>query len=138
METYSEKAVQLYKSHGYNCAQAVVCAYADLINEDEKTLFRISEGFGHGMGCFEGTCGAVVGACMLVGLKNSTANLAAPDSKAATSKLSKQVVQAFKKKHGTILCRELKGIDTGKVLCPCIDCIKDASELAEEILTLST
>ena len=41
-------------------------------------------------------------------------------------------------KHGTILCRELKGIDMGKVLCPCIDCIKDASELAEEILTLST
>ena len=31
---------------GYNCAQAVACAYADDLGIDEELLFRLTEGFG--------------------------------------------------------------------------------------------
>ena len=37
MESRVQKAVELRNVHGYNCAQAVLCAYADLFGLDEKT-----------------------------------------------------------------------------------------------------
>ena len=54
---YLESATQNYKSH-YNCAQSILCAYSNLLGIDEKTAFKLSEGFGGGMGMKE-TCGAV-------------------------------------------------------------------------------
>ena len=69
-----ELADHLHNSK-YNCAQAVLLAFADEIGEDKEVLFRISEGFGFGAGCGEGICGALSGAIMLAGLKNSDGNL---------------------------------------------------------------
>lgn len=34
---------------GYNCSQAVLCAYHDLIGLEEEQAFRLAEGFGSGM-----------------------------------------------------------------------------------------
>lgn len=119
---------------GYNCAQAVACTYSDLVGLDEQTVFRLTEALGAGMGSMDGTCGAISGACILAGLKNSTANLEKPDSKGKTYKLSKAILDEFKKQNGSVICRELKGVETGTVLCPCSKCIEDAARLAEKIL----
>ena len=35
---------------------------------------------------------------------------------------------------GSCICRELKGVETGKVLCSCPQCITDAVALTEEYL----
>ena len=40
----------------------------------------------------------------------------------------------FKEKNGSYLCRELKGVETGKVLCSCPQCIMDAVALTEAYL----
>ncbi len=133
MKTRVEETTKRHQS-GYSCAQAVACTYCDLVGMDEATMFRITEALGLGMGNMEGTCGAVTGACVLAGLKNSTANLAKPDSKAATYKLSKEIVRRFKEQNQSVTCRELKGVGTGKVLRACPDCVRDAAALAEEIL----
>ena len=85
MKTRVEETIAKH-SKGYNCAQAVACTYCDLVGLDEETMFKITEALGAGMGNMEGTCGAVSAACVLAGLKNSTANLAAPDSKADSYK----------------------------------------------------
>ena len=47
-----ERIQRAYDNHkrGYNCAQSVVCSYSDLLGVDEEILFRMSEGFGLGMG----------------------------------------------------------------------------------------
>ena len=42
METRVDKVAEKHKS-GYNCAQAVACAYCDLIGIDEETMFRLTE-----------------------------------------------------------------------------------------------
>lgn len=133
MESRKEQAVEK-RAKGYNCAQAVACTYCDLVNADERTLFCMTEGLGGGMGCAEGTCGAVTAACILAGLVNSTGNLDAPDSKASTAKLSREIVQRFLEKNHAVTCKELKGIATGTMLRSCPDCIRDAAELAESIL----
>lgn len=55
-----DKAIELHHK-GFNCAQAVVMAYCDMFDMDEKTAMRAAEGFGGGMGGFNSTCGALSG-----------------------------------------------------------------------------
>lgn len=133
--TKKEKAIELHDKR-FNCCQAVACAFAKEIGMDEATLFKIGEGFGLGMGCMDGTCGALSGAIMLAGLKNSDGNLDAPATKADTYKISKEMLNSFREKCGSTICRELKGVDTGKLLCTCPDCITNAVEVVEEVLKL--
>ena len=69
----SKKVEQAMAFHdkGYNCAQAVACTYCDLVGMDEETMFKATEALGLGMGGMEGTCGALTGACVVAGMKNS-------------------------------------------------------------------
>ena len=55
-------------------------------------------------------------------------------TKGSTYKQVKEQVQKFKEKNGSYLCRELKGVETGKVLCSCPQCIMDAVVPTEEYL----
>ena len=97
-------------------------------------MFQLTEGFGLGMGGMKGTCGAVSGAVVLAGMKNSTGNVEHPDSKGATYKLSREIVKEFQEKNSSVVCEELKGVETGNVLRSCGGCIKDAVMLAGKIL----
>ena len=128
-----EKAIALHDQK-YNCAQAVLLAFAEEMDMDRDLLFRISEGFGAGMGTMNGTCGALTGAIMLAGLRNSDGNLQEPRSKGSTYKLDKEIYRRFVEKCGASICRELKGVDTGTVLCSCEDCIRHGVEAAGEVL----
>ena len=120
---------------GYSCSQSVAVACADLVDVDATTIFRATEGFGGGMGTGDGVCGALSGALLIAGLKNSSGNLTASKTKASTMKISKAMLTSFREKcGGAIICRELKGVDTGKMLCSCPDCIKHGVEVVEENL----
>ena len=119
---------------GYSCSQSVAVACADLVDVPKETLFKATEGFGLGMGTMDGVCGALTGGLLIAGLKNSTGNLDSPKSKGATMKISKTMLNSFREKCGAIICRELKGIDTGKMICSCPDCIKNGVEVVEENL----
>lgn len=133
--TKKEKAIELHNK-GFNCAQAVACAFAEEIGVPEEVLFSACEGFGLGMGGMGATCGAVSGAVMLAGLKNSCGNPKHPGTKASTYQLTRAITGEFEQKNGSLVCKELKGVETGKVLRSCPDCIMDAVELAEKILGL--
>ena len=119
---------------GFSCSQSVAVACADIVDVSEEILFRATEGFGAGMGTTDGVCGALTGGLLIAGLKNSTGNLVTPKSKASTMKISKAMLISFRDKCGSIICRELKGTDTGKMLCSCPDCIKHGVEVVEENL----
>lgn len=133
--TKKEKAIELHDKK-FNCCQAVACAFSKEIGIDEQTLFKAGEGFGLGMGCMGGTCGALSGAVIIAGFKNSDGNLDAPATKADTYKLSRELFNRFGQKTGSTVCKELKGIETGKMLCSCPDCICAAVETVEEVLGL--
>lgn len=133
MESRVQKALDLRKK-GYTCSQAVACTYCGLAGVDEKTMFRIMEGYGLGMGCMEGTCGSISGAVALAGLKQSTGNLEKPDSKAETYKLAKAIMTVFREKNGATVCRDLKGMETKKLLRDCNGCIEDACLIVEQLL----
>lgn len=128
-----KKADELH-SKGYNCAQAVACAYCDLFNADEKEVFRMMEAYGLGMGDMKCTCGAVSAMVTLAGLKNSDSNLDAPKTKGSTYKIAKELTKAFREKNGSVICADLKGVETGEPLRSCKGCIEDAARIVEEKL----
>lgn len=133
MNTKVEKALEFHKK-GYNCAQAVACAFCEDFGIDEKEMFRMSEGFGFGMGMME-MCGAISGMMMVIGLHNSVGSLeGSKPSKADTYKKVKEYALQFKEKNGSYLCRELKGISSDRPLCSCDQCVEDAVRLTEKYL----
>lgn len=128
MEERGLAAVE-YKHNGCNCCQAVLMSYNDCLNLDKDVLMNIGSGFGMGMGCMEGTCGALCGAVIASGLiKNGE----------RTTISAKEILKSFKEKSGATICKELKGIETGKILCSCDDCVKNASTILSEVLNLET
>ena len=133
MSTKAEQAITFHDK-GYNCAQAVACSFCKEFGVDEEEMFRIAEGFGLGMGMME-VCGALSGMMMIIGLQNSVGN---PEkgkmTKGDTYKKVREYTAKFKEQNGSYLCKELKGVETGKVLRSCPDCIRDAVALTEEYL----
>ena len=133
MSTKVEKALELH-GKGYNCAQAVACSFCEEFGVDQETMFKISEGFGFGVGMMD-MCGAVTGMMMVIGMDNSIGNLEnGKSTKADTYKKTKEFAEKFRQKNGTYYCRDLKGV-SGKVkVVPCPQCIADAVELTEMYL----
>ena len=113
------------KRNGYNCAQAVACTYCDLAGIDEDTMKNLMQGFAVGMGgSMEGTCGALVGAASVLGRVNKNPQ--------KTVKATRKMMLDFMSQNGTVICKELKGINDGVVKRECIDCVKDAACLLEK------
>ena len=126
METRKHIAAEKLGCGTHNCAQAVICTYADLIGLDEETARNLGNAFGAGMGTMEGTCGALVGAGIVLGL--------ATKDRAAARKGMRQVMTQFQQRNGATQCKLLKGVGTGMVLRECTGCVADAAELLEEHL----
>lgn len=131
-EKYVQRATQL-SGQGYNCAQAVACAFTDILDIDEQTLFKLSEGFGSGMGGLDGTCGAISGAILVISLLNSGGDSSQPTKEKTYGKV-KEVFDRFVKDIGSSVCKDIKGLETGVVLHPCADCIQDAVRYTYEHL----
>ena len=108
-------AVEYKQQHGCNCCQAVLLALKDQVNMSEEELRRLGAGFGLGLGNMEGTCGALVAAAIMAGFNTNV-------TKSAVRSLNER----FKEMCGAITCEDIKGRYTGKVLCSCDDCVKNA------------
>ena len=67
-------------------------------------------------------------------LANSCADLEAPTSKAATYKVSRELVRRFAEVSGATRCADLKGVETGQVLCSCPQCIENAARILEDVV----
>lgn len=92
---------------GYNCAQAVLLAFADLTELDEDTLAKLSSSFGGGMGRMREVCGAVSGMFMAEGLLNGYADPEAKDEKRELYARIQALAARFREECGSIICREL-------------------------------
>jgi len=106
----AEKAVALFTS-GCNCSQAVVVAYCDVFGLDEKVAMKISCGLGGGLGRLREACGAVSGMALLAGLKYGSDNPQDLAAKKKTYDVVQQMANAFREQHGSIVCRQLLGLD---------------------------
>lgn len=125
VEERAAAAAELKATGKCNCTQAVVKVFEDKLPIDEEALMKLTAGYAAGMGCMESTCGALIGAVMVAGILT--------DGK-GTPRVSKELVQSFEGKCGATICKDLKGIGTGKVLCPCHECVRNAVLVLGEVL----
>ena len=142
MSERGDKAKEYFKS-GYNCAQAVIAAFADKTGLDEETAKKISAGFGGGIGRLREVCGTFSGAVMALGLIRSD-----KVDKATLYAEIQDLSEKFRQDNGSIICRDLLGMRKNEKSAPvpserteryyksrpCADLVKYAVELLEERL----
>lgn len=143
---HAQKAQELFLQ-GYNCSQSVFLAFEDLTGLDQSTGARLSSSFGGGMGRLREVCGAVSGAFMVLGLLRGYDDPEDADAKAAHYSMLQDFAGDFRKKHGSILCRDLlKDVKTSPGRKPeartkeyydsrpCLKCVADAARMVDEYL----
>ncbi len=110
--THGDRAEELFRK-GYNCAQSVLLAFSDMTGLDEKTAAQLSSSFGGGLGRLREVCGAVSGACMVLGLVKGYSDPDDRQAKTAHYHLVQEFARRFKEQNGSIVCRELlSGVQT--------------------------
>lgn len=121
IEERAAKAADLKAAGACNCSQAVVKVFEDKLSLDDETLMKLTAGYAAGMG----SCGALIGAVMTAGVLTDGAG---------TPRYSKEILAKFQQKCGATICRELKGVGTGKVLCECPECVRNAVLALGEVM----
>jgi len=141
----ADAAEQLFREHA-NCAQSVLIPFAADLGVDKVTAAHIASGFGGGIARLQGTCGALTGGCMALGLMIGAREPDAAKAKDATSAAFRELQQRFVEQHGASTCRALLDVDLNteegrathvrnnlreKV---CTPCVREAVIIIEDIL----
>ena len=126
--TKEDQAVELFKN-GYNCAQAVLGVFCEESGLDMKTAMKLANGFGGGVRCGE-VCGAVSGSIIAIGLKCGFYIEKDFAQKSYCNEKSYEFIEKFKEEYGSILCRDLLGVD---IQCPSDHAKPEAKEAFEII-----
>jgi C_GCAxxG_C_C family probable redox protein len=142
----SETALSKFREAGFSCAQAVLFALGPELGLDEKIALKVSGAFGGGMAHMAETCGAVTGAFMVIGLKYGMTESGNQDDKDKTYETVHEFVRRFKERNGSIICRDLLGVDLSKpggddqasaqnlYEEKCTNYVRDAVEILNDIL----
>lgn len=96
-----------YFDEGYACSQAVLLAFADRFDLDERTAKLISSTFGGGMGRLREKCGAVTGGFMVLGLANGNTDPKDMETKLAAYKMVRELNRRVEEIHETTNCAEI-------------------------------
>lgn len=111
MKTTLDKALAKMRDR-YNCTQSVLYACCEDLNLDPNTALRVGCGLGAGMGRNGEVCGAVTGGILVLGLKHGRGEHDDRSATEVTYAKTRQLMDEFKRQHGTFICRELlKGCD---------------------------
>ena len=110
---YAQKAMNLFKE-GYNCSQSVFLAFKDLYGIDRHTALKLSSSFGGGMGRLRDVCGSVSGMFLTAGILYGYDSPKDRSSKTEHYKRIQELARSFEELNGSIVCRELLGLDQKK------------------------
>ena len=122
-----------------------MAAHGNELGLDHETSMKVGNAFGGGMGLMGGTCGAVTGAFIILGLKFGASDVQHKGSKAKTYELVKSFAGKFEARNGSVICRDLLGFDigsrekypdSGKIISEkCPGFIRDSVEILGGIFT---
>ena len=108
---HADRAMELFLE-GYNCAQAVACAFGDVTGLTTDQAARMASSFGGGMGRLREVCGTVSGALLVMGIAKGYDDPKDPEAKKAHYHLVQEFARCFRERSGSIICRELlEGVD---------------------------
>ena len=98
------------RDSGFNCAQAVLCAFCEDYDLDTETALKMTSSLG--AGCHHGgQCGASLGAALVIGLKTGMYIEGDAGAKANNRAAVSQFLADFAAEFSSITCREILGCD---------------------------
>lgn len=139
-----ERAAETF-ARGFNCTQAVLAAFAPRYGLGREEALRVGGAFGSGMNV-GGTCGAVTGALMVIGLHHARVSAGRFLTRDRTGNAARSFQERFAERHGTTSCEELIGCNLATPECRaaarrdrsikerCPGYVRDAAEILEELL----
>ena len=140
-----ELAISYFKE-GYNCSQAVVLAFKDIIKNYEEVL-KISSPFGGGISRMRETCGAVSGMVLVLGSIYGYETPETGNKKIELYEKTQVLLREFENKYGSLTCRELRNLsikhddfipskrdENFYKTRPCIELIGGACDILEKFL----
>jgi C_GCAxxG_C_C family probable redox protein len=146
-KTKKEEKAKAYFEEGYNCAQAVLLAFADELNMDKNTIIKLASSFGGGMGRLREVCGAVSGMFMAAGILWGDTDPNNHRAKTEHYQRIQKLARQFKEIHGSIICRDLLGLTLKQDdpspkkrtaayyrKRPCVQLVSDAARILEEMI----
>ena len=110
-----KRAEELFMQ-GFNCAQSVAAAFADVYGYTEEQMLRVSAGFGAGIGRLRMSCGAFNAMALLAGLENGSVTPGDQQGKSQNYKLVQELAARFQEEHGSLICAELLKLKRGTPL----------------------
>ena len=111
-ETRVAKARAFFRE-GWNCCQSVAMAYSDVLGLPEKSVAKLASGFGGGFGRLREVCGCVSGMTLVAGAIVSADDPSDREARTANYALVQEFADAYRKENGSIICRELLGLNGG-------------------------
>ena len=107
-----EKAKELFYK-GYNCSQAIVLAFSDLVDVNENQLASLSSSFGGGVSRLREICGVVSGMAIIIGLLYGNYDVLNNEEKSIHYSKVQSLALKFKEKTNSYICSELLNINSG-------------------------
>jgi C_GCAxxG_C_C family probable redox protein len=112
--TEADRAVRLCDS-GFNCAEAVLTVLSRRLTRLGKSyddvVPSVATGFGGGIGRHGGTCGALSGVVLAVGLRARRDRAEDFERKYKVYDLISQLIGDFEREFGSSCCKDLIGLD---------------------------
>ena len=100
-----------YFESGYNCAQAVVMAFDDVMDESPERLAQFVAPFGGGMGRMREVCGTVSGMSFVAGALSPSSDPKNMEERKNNYALVQHFAEQFRAENGDIVCRRLLGLE---------------------------
>ncbi len=143
---HKEIAIDFFKQ-GYNCAQSVAMAFADVTGLDAKQSARLASSFGGGLGRMREVCGTVSGMAFVLGALYGYDDPKVTGASATHYARVQEVAGKFKELNGSIICRELLGEKAPVTATPeprtpeyykkrpCADLVGMAADILDDYIT---
>ncbi len=105
-----QERAEKFFMEGYNCCQAVLLAFQDILPVDRSALLRVASGFGGGLARMREVCGTVSAMAMIAGFLSPAEDPSNMQQRRDNYALVQRFAQAFKEQKGSIVCREILGL----------------------------
>jgi len=132
--------------NGFNCAQSIIAAFAPERGVSRGISLKLATGLGGGINGQRGTCGAVVGALIVLGLHFGIDDPSDDEGREKYKLMVNKFSEKFLKQHNSLKCGELLAKEAGNPELVeelmqkgdfqdfCTGVVDDAALLLEEIL----
>jgi C_GCAxxG_C_C family probable redox protein len=129
---------------GQDCSQVVFEHFAESLDISAEEANRLTAAFGGGSGMGE-TCGAVVGAMMVIGMKYGHKGPDDMENREILMAKRAEFIEKWKARRGSCMCKDMLGddistpeglgriLESGKLFSLCPEIVMDAVDVLESM-----